>query len=86
MTARHENGCYEEQIFTYCFGREGISNDYVGGARGTVVQEIRPGAGFKAGDFAKEKLGGLPQNDIRAVVLHIKHHTTPWKSIFLTLA
>ena len=31
--------------------------------RGTVFKEIRPGAGFKTGDFVKDKLGGLPQND-----------------------
>ena len=31
----------------------------VGMARGTVFQAIRPGAGFKTGDFAKkEMLGG----------------------------
>ena len=29
-------------------------------ARGTVMQAIRPGAGFKTGDFVKEKLEGLP--------------------------
>ena len=27
-------------------------------ARGTVFREVRPGAGFKTGDFVKEKLGG----------------------------
>ena len=27
-------------------------------ARGTVFQELRPGAGFKTGDFVKEKLEG----------------------------
>ena len=43
---------------------EGLSNDDVGVARGIVFQEIRPGAGFKTGDFGKEKLGGLPQNDL----------------------
>ena len=37
-----------------------ISNDDVGVARGTVCQEIRPGAGFKTGDFVEEKLGRLP--------------------------
>ena len=31
-------------------------------ARGNVIQEIRPGAVFKTGDFVKEKMGGLPQN------------------------
>ena len=30
----------------------------VGMARVTVNQEIRPGAGFKTGDFVKETLGG----------------------------
>ena len=28
-------------------------------ARGTVHQEVRPGAGFKTGDFGEQKLGGL---------------------------
>ena len=28
------------------------------GVRSTVLQEIRPGAGFKTGDFVEEKLGG----------------------------
>ena len=27
-------------------------------ARGPVFREIRPGAGFKTGDFGQEKLGG----------------------------
>ena len=35
-------------------------NDDVGGARGTVFQDIRPGDGFKTGDFVEGKLGGLP--------------------------
>ena len=26
----------------------------------TVFEEVRQGAGFKTGDFVKEKLGGLP--------------------------
>ena len=36
----------------------GLSNNEVGVARGTVYQEIRPGAGFKTGHFVEEKLGG----------------------------
>ena len=36
------------------------SNDDVGVARDTVFQEVRPGAGFKTGDFVKKRLGGLP--------------------------
>ena len=35
-----------------------IAHDDVGVARGTAFQEIRPGAGFKTGDFVIEKLGG----------------------------
>ena len=31
-----------------------------GGGRGTVLQEIRPRAGFETGDIVKEMLGGLP--------------------------
>ena len=60
MAARHEEGCHEMHIFAYFLVlHEGLSNDDVGVARGTVFQEIRPGAGFKTGDFGKDKLGGL---------------------------
>ena len=39
--------------------KEGLSIDDVGVSRDTAVsQEIRPGAGFKTGDFVKEMLGG----------------------------
>ena len=48
---------YNLQIFS-CL--KGPSNDHVMGARGTVFQEIRPGAGFETGDFVQEMLGGLP--------------------------
>ena len=44
----------------YYFVCGGLSNDDVRVVRGTVFEEIRPGAGFKTGDFVKEKLGGLP--------------------------
>ena len=37
---------------------KGLSSDDVAVARGTVSQEIRPGAGFETGGFDKEKLGG----------------------------
>ena len=40
----------------------------VGMARVTVFQEIRPGAGFKTGDFVKERLGRLPYNDSATAV------------------
>ena len=36
------------------------SNDDVGGARGTVVQEIRRGAGFKHGVLVTKDGGGQP--------------------------
>ena len=58
MAARHEEGCYEKSILTYFHVCIGLSSDVVGAAKGTVFQEIRPGAGFKTGDFVKEKLGG----------------------------
>ena len=45
--------------FVVCKGRA-LSNDDVVVARGAVFQEVRPGAGFKTGDFVKEQLGGLP--------------------------
>ena len=61
MAARHEEGCYEQHAilinFLVC---KALSNDYAGGARGTVIQEIRPGSGFKTGDVVKEKLRVLP--------------------------
>ena len=38
---------------------KGISNDNVGVARGAVFQEVRPGSGFKTGDFVKEKIVGV---------------------------
>ena len=41
----------------YFLGGKGLSNDDIEGAGGTVYLEIRPGAGFKTGDFVKEKLG-----------------------------
>ena len=59
MAARHEEGCYEKNILKNVLVCEGLSNDDVGVARGIVFQEIRPEAGFKTGDFVKEKgVGG----------------------------
>lgn len=37
---------------------KGLSNDDFAVARGVVSQDIRPGTGFKPGDFAEEKFGG----------------------------
>ena len=57
MAARHEEGCHEKIILRIFFVCKGLSNDDVGGARGTILEEIQPGAGFKTGDFVKE-VGG----------------------------
>ena len=39
----------------------GLSNDgVVGVAKGAILQEILPGAGFKTDAFIKETMGGLP--------------------------
>ena len=46
-------------MFRYFLVCKGLSNDDVGRARGTVFQEIRPGAGFETCDFVTEKgVGG----------------------------
>ena len=42
---------------------EGLSNDDVGVAMGTLFQEVRPWAAFKTDDFVKGKSGRLPWND-----------------------
>ena len=39
------------------------------------LQEIRPGAGFKTGDFVEEKLGGAPENDSPLPLQNIDPHT-----------
>ena len=51
---------HEKNILKKFLVCKGLSNGDVGVARRTVFQGIRPGAGFKTGDFAKEKLGGIP--------------------------
>ena len=48
---------------------KGLSNDEVGGARGTILEEVWPGAGFKTGDSVQETLGGVPLERVRS--LHI---------------
>ena len=70
MAARHAEGCYENNIpQTFFLVFKGLSDDDLGAARGAVLQEIRPGAGFKTGDFVEEKLGALLQNDSDNVFL-----------------
>ena len=41
-------------IFVYVLGCKGLSNDDIEVERGTEFKEMRPGAGFKTGDFVKE--------------------------------
>ena len=50
----------DENIFMHFLGCKGLSNGAIEVAGGTAFQEIRPGAGFKTGDFVKEELGRLP--------------------------
>ena len=42
MAARHEEGCCEEIILNYFPVGKDLSNDDVGVATGTVLQQIRP--------------------------------------------
>ena len=63
MASRREEGCYDHNIFKSCIVWKELlllSNYDVGVARGTILQEIRPGTGFKNGDFVQENKGGLP--------------------------
>ena len=45
--------------YTFSCASKGLSIDDVGVSRDTVFKEIRPGVGFEAGDFGKEKLGEI---------------------------
>ena len=58
MAARHEELCYEEKVFMYFLGCKGLSNDDVEVAGGTVLQGIRPGAGFKTAAISLKKRWG----------------------------
>ena len=55
-TSKHAREKNSSMHFLFCKGR---SNDDVGVARRTAFQALRPGAGFKTGDFIQEKMGGL---------------------------
>ena len=50
---------YEKRIFKHFDVCKGLSTDDIGAAMDTKFQKIRPEAGFKTGDFVREKLGGL---------------------------
>ena len=64
MAARCEEGYYQKDIFTCSLVSKGlvvVSNDDAGGvARTTLLQEIRPGVGFKTGDFVNPFTTGNP--------------------------
>ena len=60
MVSRREEGCYDRKVFMHALVAKGLSNDAVGFPKGTVFQEIPPGAGFTTGDFVEEMLRGLP--------------------------
>ena len=49
-------------MFSYFVVCTGLSNGDVGVAGGTVVHEIRPGAGFETSDFVKEELERFVKN------------------------
>ena len=52
-------------FFNACFlCYKGLSRDGVAVTRGAVVQEMRPGVGFKISHFVEEKLGGLTDSTI----------------------
>ena len=63
MAARHEEDCNKKKYFLMFLACKGLSNDDVGVARSIIFQEIRPGAGFKTGDFVEERLQELSLND-----------------------
>ena len=60
MATRLEQRCSANNMSSmYLLVCKGRSNDDVGVSRGTVLRGVRPGAGFKTGDFVRENLGGL---------------------------
>ena len=62
MAARFVEGCFEIlklSLRKFFFFVEDYRNDDVGVGKGhSFSGDTRPGAGFKSGDFVKEKLGG----------------------------
>ena len=52
------NDTIESRVSIYYLVCKGLSINDVGVSRDTVFKEIRPGAGFKTGDFVQEKLWG----------------------------
>ena len=51
MADRYEEGCYEKKVFTIFLVCKGLSSDDGRVEKSTVLQEKRPGDGFKTGQF-----------------------------------
>ena len=64
---------YAKNTFKYFLDCNGLSNNDVEVARGTVFRNIRPGAVSKTGDFVRETLEWLPQNDAFSFSLNYIH-------------
>ena len=60
MAARHEKVHQEKNILNIFLFAKAYRTITSGWQGGTVYQEMRPGRGFKTGDFDEEKFGGLP--------------------------
>ena len=59
MAAGHEEGCYDKSTLKrFPDYNNGLPNDDVGEARGTVFQEIRPGSWLQNRRFRRRKVGG----------------------------
>ena len=67
MAARYEEVRYVRNIFTYFLVPEEKSTDDVRVAKSTVLWEIRPGAGFKSGDFVNLKMRGVTVERLECV-------------------
>ena len=59
----------KKKVLTFFLARRGLSNDDVGATWGTVLQEMRPGAGFKTGDVVTGKLGAGYRKTTRMFLL-----------------
>ena len=56
-------------MYFLVFKVKGRSNDDVGVARGTEFQALRPGVGFKTGDFVEKNWGGYRRTTLGIVYM-----------------
>ena len=68
-------------IFVYFLVCYRLSNDDVEGARGTVFQAMRPGAGFETADFVKELLGGATVERLAPDIYRTVRRLVPIKTV-----